>query len=139
MKTGTLFLIFLFLLSFGCGEKKKEDSKVNNELKIISSDTASNNKADNKPGERNLRYLFFSKAGLRGFYSDGTIGLCPKCDFTLSNVDGLKDMGVFGKYTVEKDGSLLLNGHDKETPVYTGNLGADWALIDYVWKIRPAN
>lgn len=156
-------IIILSLFFVGCGETKKNENEnkvnsetktvnpdtsvnKNNQTKTVTSDTIANNKTDNnkdnktetKDGERKLRYLFSSNAGMRGFYSDGTIGLCPKCDFIQSNLDAMKDGGVFSKYTVEKDGSLLINGHEKEIPIFKGTPGADWVMIDYVWKVKPS-
>jgi len=86
---------------------------------------------------RELRYLFFANGGIVGYFDDGTITGCPRCDFCKSNILGMFNKEPHGTYIVQTDGSLLINGTDKEVPTYSNADVDGWALIDYKWFIKP--
>ena len=90
-----------------------------------------------KKNKKELRYLFFANGGIVGYFNDGTIAGCPRCDFAKSNIANMFEKEPTGTYTVEADGSLLINGTEKETPVYNSSDYDGWALIDYKWYIKP--
>ncbi|MBK8586838.1 MAG: hypothetical protein IPN88_15995 [Bacteroidetes bacterium] len=50
-----------------------------------------------------LKYLFYSNGGLRGYFDDGTITGCPKCDLTQENLNSLYSSQVIGTYVIEGD------------------------------------
>ena len=86
--------------------------------------------------EKKLRYLFYSNGGLVGYFSDGTVVGCPRCDLLKENVENLPSGEVLRRYTVTKDGALVTNNSDREIPnAKNNNIGEGWALIDYKWYV----
>jgi len=110
-------------------ELKNKENNIS-ETKSVSSETTT---VEAKKSKKELRYLFFSNGGIVGYFDDGTIAGCPRCDFMKSNIVNMFEKEPTGTYTVEADGSLLINGTEKETPVYNSNDYDGWALIDYKW------
>lgn len=90
-----------------------------------------------KKSKRELRYLYFANGGIVGYFDDGTVTGCPRCDFCRSNIIAMFDEKPYGTYTVQPDGSLLIDGHNKEFPEYDETMPDGWALIDYKWYIKP--
>jgi hypothetical protein len=84
---------------------------------------------------KKLRYLFYSNGGLTGYFDDGTIANCPRCDLLKENIKILYSLPPFLTYTVE-NGFLLVNGNRKEYPKGGEGLSEGWALIDYEWLIK---
>ena len=100
---------------------------------LASCDQASKEKAK----KRELRYLFFANGGIVGYFDDGTIAGCPRCDFCKSNIVAMFNEKTYGKYKVENDGSLTINGDEHLVPAFNPGDIDGWALIDYKWKIKP--
>lgn len=69
-----------------------------------------------KVSARQLRYLHYANGGLLGFYSDGSVVGCPRCDLVKENIDAMGTDTPTGRYTIASDGSLLINGSDKLDP-----------------------
>ncbi len=84
---------------------------------------SSNNKSG---GERKLRYLSATNGGLIGYFSDGTIASCPRCDLIKSNVENLSSASVTGTYDPTKM-SKTMDYHTE----------SDWAMWDYKWIKQP--
>lgn len=97
----------------------------NNEKRVGASESSTNKK---------LRYLFYANGGLRGYFDDGSITGCPKCDLIKDNVKSLYTAEPFETYTVE-DGFLLIDGKEREYPNNNTDNGDEWAMIDYEWII----
>ncbi len=75
-----------------------------------------------------LKYLFYSNGGLRGYFDDGTITGCPKCDLTQENLNSLYSSQVIGTYVIEGD-ALVSSEGEREYP----DTIQDWAMIDFRW------
>ena len=155
-KSKTLNLAILFLISFmifSCENnntiklkelelKQKELELKEREIKLnevkFKENRDSNFEAKQtqkvaKPiNKKELRYLYHANGGMLLYFNDGTIVGCPRCDFIKSNIVASFSAEPDGTYTVEEDGSLLINNNDKEFPNYNEDNG--WALIDYKWN-----
>lgn len=94
-------------------------------------------KPEVKRYKKELRYLYFANGGIRGYFDDGTIVGCPRCDFCKSNIQTMFGEKPMGTYIVEDDGTLVINGNEKEHPEYKSSDYDGWALIDYKWYIKP--
>ena len=87
---------------------------------------------------RKLRYLFYANGGLVGYFSDGTVAGCPRCELLEENVKALYTEKPFKNYTVEHDGLLLVNGKERVVPKEKEENGnREWAMIDYKWIVQP--
>ncbi|MCC6515207.1 MAG: hypothetical protein IT275_02530 [Chitinophagales bacterium] len=86
----------------------------------------------NNKNKKELRYLYHANGGIIGYFSDGTIVGCPRCDFCRSNIQAMFNDKPHSTYEVMSDGSLLINNSDREFPSYNDDNG--WALIDYKWN-----
>lgn len=138
-----IVLVCLLLILFnGCKEdqtlKEKELDLKKRELDIrekelsqkkSDEDTKSNNTETPKTKKRKLRYLSYQNSGLVGYFSDGTIAGCPRCDLMKENIKALYDIKPHDTYTVNKDGSILRNKGEREQP----KKGDGWAMINYEW------
>jgi hypothetical protein len=150
----TILIILLFILFICCSnknrtEKVKELLPEEKRLELSQKDlTSINNIADTgkakiknthgqKKKKRELRYLFFANGGVIGYFNDGTVVGCAKCDFCRSNILQMFKEKPFQKYIVESDGSLLIDGVEKIIPVFNNTQFDEWALIDYKWYIKP--
>lgn len=124
----------------GDGELKSNDPQVANyniylSTLFISEALPTTKKADLQKSEkeykRELRYLYYSNGGLVGYFNDGTIAGCPRCDLLKSNVDQLYLEKTFNTYT-EKNGVLQIKGGEFEYPKKNNESGSDgWAMINY--------
>jgi len=122
-------------------EKELELKERELELKETSSQkNQSKSKATEEPNklaEKKLRYLFYSNGGLVGYFSDGSIVGCPRCDLLKENVENLFGGEILRSYTIVKDGSLLMSNGDRQIPTAkNNNIGEGWALIDYKWYVN---
>lgn len=85
--------------------------------------------------ERKLRYLYFANGGLIGFYSDGSVAGCPRCDLLVDNINTMNDKEPYTTYKVE-GGKLVLANNEVMVPANTPGNTPEWALIDYKWIIQ---
>lgn len=129
--------------SFDLGDRKFIESiwtdlNANNIKSALKSKMTDQEKQIVKKSKRKLRYLYFANGGLRGYFNDGTIAGCPKCDFCRSNILTLFNEKSIGTYQVQADGSLLINTSEIEFPNCQADSG--WALIDFQWNVKvPQN
>lgn len=156
MKLRTALLILVLpLLCISCSDEKHANSKKELELKerelqlqereldqkekevAATFEQKAVQSAASPKRSKELRYLFFANGGIIGYFDDGTVAGCPRCDFCRSNIIPMFDKAPHATYTVEADGSLLIDGKDRETPVFNAADGDGWALIDYKWHIKP--
>lgn len=145
-------LIFIAIISLATSCANNENALQQND-ELIESDTAQNDtiinteqtkKTDSatssslqKEGERKLRYLFYANGGLVGYFDDGTVAACPRCDLLKENIRALHAAMPFKKYTVEKDGSLLVGKSEHQFPKEKDDNGnKEWAMIDYKWLVN---
>lgn len=155
IKSRLLYLIILiFLFSFmRCNLeqsskqkelelKEKELELIEKELKIkeskslIDSQYIENSELKNRNKERKhskeLRFLYASNAGIVGYFDNGTVVVCPKCDFCRSNILTMFNENPSGIYEINNDGSLQVNHSEREYPNYNEDKG--WVLINYKWN-----
>lgn len=145
---GGVILIVLFLLIFFMIQSKQlkkgksEEIVQNKEVKApdtstsVSSMPVANFVTDTlqsvAPVAKKLQYLFSSNAGLLGFYNDGTVSNCARCDLTKNNIDNLLFKEVYTKYKIRVDYLLLDNGHILDLYA-NGEITDDWVMVDYKW------
>jgi hypothetical protein len=84
----------------------------------------------NTSQSKKLRYLFYANGGLLGYFDDGSITACGRCDLSKESIKALYLEKPFKTYTVE-NGFLLIDGKGKEYP----DTAENWAMIDYKWFI----
>ncbi|WP_034665311.1 hypothetical protein [Cellulophaga sp. E6(2014)] len=87
---------------------------------------------------KRLKYLFYSNGGLIGYFSDGTITGCARCDPDLENISSMYSSQTTGRtYTVNDKGEILVDwglGGELEIvkPVEADEYGArEWGIINY--------
>ncbi|WP_165748741.1 SH3 domain-containing protein [Cellulophaga sp. Z1A5H] len=92
--------------------------------------------------KKRLRYLYYSNGGLIGYFSDGTITGCARCDPDMSNISSMYTSQTTGRtYTVNDRGELLEENNysydygDGPTiikPIEVDEYGArEWGIINY--------
>lgn len=100
--------------------------------------TITENTADSE--NRKLRFLYYSNAGLRAYFDDGSIVLFPKLDLTKANIQFIKsnrDEKSIQTYVIKEDGSLLLDGWKHEYPVVNKAENYEgWAMVNYKWYMK---
>lgn len=130
-----LFMALLFFFNDVSAQSKMTDlnsTKRKNSL-LKKAANSQKSKTPNKI-KKKLRYLYYSNGGIRGYFDDGTIVGCPRCDFIKSNVLNLYNKKPIGKYKVLPDGSLLTDNSEQEFPNYNKDDGwFGWPLIDFKW------
>lgn len=111
--------------------QKTDTSSISNNT-VLTNNNSENSNTTLK-NERKLKYLFASNGGLLGFYDDGTVATCPRCDLIKENIDALNSKEVNAKYE-SKNGYLLMN--NERMDIYTnGEISKDWAMVDYKWLV----
>ncbi|WP_067139002.1 hypothetical protein [Oceanivirga salmonicida] len=77
---------------------------------------------------RQLQFLYFSNGGLIGYFDDGTITGCPKCDLTNESINSLKNRKPHSKFKIvenelisEQGGSIPINSMKSN----------EWAIVNY--------
>lgn len=129
-----LFLsISLFLIN--CTQENKSTTKnTSSKVDPILSDHIYKNKSVDTTAihaitqERNLRFLFFANGGLIGYFSDGTIAGCPRCDLIKENITALHNKEPHSKFKVE-NGFLISESND--SILINSMTNREWAIIEY--------
>lgn len=85
-----------------------------------------------KTEKRQLRYVFYSNGGIVGYFNDGGIVGCPRCDLIKENIQALYKGKPHDSYTVH-DGVIYSNKEGKLKPT---NKEDGWAMINYEWLIE---
>ncbi len=76
--------------------------------------------------------------GLIGFFSDGTVTGCPRCDYCATNISYLKSEKPHAKYKVSDEGLIIVGKDGGEDLMPFDVEGIDsWPLMDYKWKDQP--
>lgn len=81
--------------------------------------------------KRTLEYVNATNAGLLGYFSDGTIASCSKCDFVWDNVSGLYKAEVTGSW--DKSG-LPESFEEDQKDAY---LKSTWVMAKSKWLQFP--
>ena len=87
-----------------------------------------------------LQYLYYSNGGLIGFFDDGTVAGCPRCELLPENVDYLLTADPYTTY-LKIDGCLIINASESFCPEYPDPTCSDckpdvWAVIDFKWLVN---
>lgn len=76
-----------------------------------------------------LRYLYSSNGGLMGFYDDGKVRNCPKCDPIATNIAKMQTEQPFSSWYAT-DKALIWNNSD-EVPLYDDEgISPEWRVFD---------
>ena len=86
-----------------------------------------------KKERRRLRYLYYANGGLIGFFNDGSVAGCPRCDLMRENVKALYSIDPHAKYTVS--GNEILFDGDVMSLLEKNGAGSGWAMKDYKWFV----
>lgn len=142
---GTAFLILLTLTSCSNSEenKVKELELKQKELELKEREISLKEKNFNKERKvttqqleqttnktkKELVYLYTSNGGMVGYFSDGSVVGCPRCDFCKSNVLAMFKEKPMGSWDLVKPDDFVS---------YEEDYG--WVLIDYKWNKKvPQN
>lgn len=151
--TRLIFIIALSITLFSCNNQKEKQQE--REIKAKELQLKEKELHVEKPGtqispivtknteqskNRKLRFLYYSKLGLRAYYNDGSVIDCPRCELTQENVlsiqNNTKEKGVL-TYVIENDGNLLVDGWKHEYPVVNKDENFEgWAMINYKWFVK---
>lgn len=151
--TRFILIIALSVTLFSCNNQKEKQQELEikaKELQLKEKEFPSENPDTQTPPiitknteqskNRKLRFLYYSKQGLRAYYNDGSIIDCPRCELTQENVlsiqNNTEEKGVL-TYVIEKDGNLIVDGWKHEYPVVNKNENFEgWAMINYKWLVK---
>ena len=75
--------------------------------------------------KRKLAYLYVANGGLIGYFNDGTVVGCPKCDLCRNNISSLYKMKVIKHWNLHKPNHF--------TPYHQDN---GWVLVNYKWHAK---
>ena len=94
-------------------------SDANSQTKSIKKSTSKNIKQ-----KKELVYLYAGNGGMVGYFSDGSVVGCPKCDFCKSSILAMfKEKPRSGKWNLKKPDDFVSYEEDK-----------GWVLVNYKWK-----
>lgn len=113
-------------------ELELKEKEIALQQKSKNSNTSTSTPTPPEKKSRELRYLFAANGGMVGYFNDGTLVSCPRCDFIRTNILQMFNMEPMGTYKVLEDGSLLINESTREFPNYKDD--RSWVLIDYKWN-----
>ncbi len=136
-----ILLLFLTILMTNCNNgnstREKELALKEREL-FIKEETLKQQELNRKEPAtstkkpRKLRYLYFANGGLIGYFDEGTVTVCPGCELLQDNIKGVYQTRVIKKYTLQSDGSLLADDHERKYPGKGSNgFTEGWAMVDY--------
>lgn len=141
MNTFRILFLSITLLLTNCTQKNKSNNdNISSKADTILNDNIhKNNSVDtnaitNKETQkRNLQFLFYANGGLIGYFDDGTITGCPRCDLITENITALYNKEPHSKFKVENgfliselSDSILINSMTKR----------EWAIIEYENQIN---
>jgi len=138
LKTCFLYLVLYICSLPGC---TKDDSLRERELNLKEKELSIREKEldkkenssikEEKENKRKLQYLFSANGGLIGYFNDGSIVGCPRCDLIRENVKNLYKQKSNGSFTVNNDGTLNVKGSGKVDPKSEDG----WVMINYKWLV----
>ena len=84
--------------------------------------------------ENKIRFLWFSNGGLIGYYENGDVKICTKCDPIKSNILRLNNSEKFDTYTYTyKDSCILTSKEINCINFSTLDKNPFWLIVDYKW------
>tara|TARA_R110002072_G_scaffold282761_1_gene445843 strand:- start:68318 stop:68695 length:378 start_codon:yes stop_codon:yes gene_type:complete len=83
-----------------------------------------------------LRFLWASNGGLIGYYSDGSIRGCSKCDLLLENLERMKNSNSKGNYLFENGCIIEENQEPLCIDPKVDKTHPFWIVVNYKW-LRP--
>jgi hypothetical protein len=95
----------------------------------INAQTKSNKKVTQKSigkgsiKKKELAYLYTANGGMVGYFSDGSVVGCPRCDFCRSNILAMFKEKPMRKWDLKKPDDFVSYEEDN-----------GWVLINYKWK-----
>jgi hypothetical protein len=113
--TTTFGVIAILLLTITLNAQTKSQKEILNKTNAII----------NKQ-KRQLVYLYASNGGIMGYYNDGTVVGCPRCEFTKSTLVDMAKQKPMGKWNLKKPDDFVSYEEDN-----------GWVLINYQWKLKP--
>ena len=119
MKTFKITIFLLFLIFKSC---------FNNEVKKESIETTFIKEEIVIGKDRQLQFLYFTNGGLIGYFDDGTIVGCPRCDLMEKNINTLKNKDPHSEFIIEKDVLITLQGDTIPIKSMKSN---EWAIVNY--------
>lgn len=128
------FLLATLLVFSGFFQMSNAFYKVidNNENDLVIAQSVAK---QNQKQKKELRYLYASNSGLIGYFDDGSISSCPRCDFYRDNVLYLFEADVYSYYKATEDGTMMIQNRESIIePNYIEDRG--WKLINYKWQER---
>lgn len=98
--------------------------------------------AQSKAAPLKLQYLYASNAGMMGFYSDGSVRSCGRCEFDKSNVSKMATQKSSAKYKVVNNVIVFNSKSGKqEFPFYVDEdakeMDTDWMMFNFKWLQKP--
>lgn len=83
---------------------------------------------------KKLRYMYAANGGLIGFFDDGSVSGCPRCDMIKENVETLYETPPHARY--ENHGQYLTLQGNRMDFYEDSVLKHEWVLFDYKWAIK---
>ena len=87
---------------------------------------------------RKLRYLYFANGGITGYFNDGTVTFCPRCEPYRESTTNLYNRKPYGKYSINHKGELemIYETEYEDEPIIPAEISEngfqEWAIIDYI-------
>lgn len=113
-------------------ELELKEREISLKEKTLSSQTKETNQQaeqSTKKTKKELVYLYTSNVGMVGYFSDGSVVSCPRCDFCKSNIMAMFKEKPMGSWDLVKPDDFVSYEEDN-----------GWVLIDYKWNEKvPQN
>ena len=81
---------------------------------------------------RKLRFVSFSNGGIIGYFNDGTISACARCDLTKENIEKLRSENVLRTYKYQNHKIII----EESDTIDIKNNNENWAMLDYQWMVK---
>ncbi|MBQ4912830.1 hypothetical protein J8L85_00175 [Maribacter sp. MMG018] len=124
MRIIKVVLLILLILTLSCKDNK--NSKKVEEKKTIEE------KIEIKES-RQLQFLYFANGGLIGYFDDGTIVGCPRCDLIDENIELIKSRKPHSRFKVID--KILISEQGDSVPINSMK-NNEWAIINYKSTLR---
>ncbi len=119
MKNITVILLIFVVSILSCE---------NNQTSKKTSETITVEKKSETPKEKRLQFLFYANGGLIGYFDDGTIVGCPRCELTDEVVEILKDREPHSKFKIIDN--VLISEQGDTIPIDSMR-NNEWAIVNY--------